>query len=93
MASPSKLCAALVSSRRLRMDGRPLSISPSDLYLRFGTAAALLVVDVRRQASLSAYDRLIIGPSIVMLMILIAGERSCALATRRWLTALMDADW
>ena len=34
--SPSKRCATLDVSRRLRMDGKPLPIPPNDLY-RLGT--------------------------------------------------------
>src|SRR5215207_9656489 len=57
---PSKRCAALDLSRRLRMD-EALSVSPHDLYAHLGTASAPLLVDVRRQESLGTDDRLIIG--------------------------------
>ena len=43
------------------MDGSKLSISPSELYARLGTAAAPIVVDVRRPAAFSAANRLIIA--------------------------------
>ena len=43
------------------MDGRPLSISPQDVYAKLGTAAAPLLIDVRRAAAFDADDRLIIG--------------------------------
>src|SRR5215204_2192880 len=42
------------------MDGIP-SVSPHDLYARLGTASAPLLLDVRRQESFGADDRLIIG--------------------------------
>ena len=41
------------------MDGTP--VSSHDLYARLGTAAAPLLVDVRRQDTFNADDRLIIG--------------------------------
>jgi hypothetical protein len=31
------------------MDGNALPVSPDDLYARLGTAAALLLIDVRRR--------------------------------------------
>ena len=43
------------------MDGQQLSISPSDLYSRLGTAAAPIVIDVRRAAAFASADRLIVG--------------------------------
>ena len=43
------------------MDGAALSISPSDLYRHLGTAAAPVLIDVRRHDSFIADDRLIIG--------------------------------
>jgi len=43
------------------MDGNPLPISPNDLYDRLGTAAAPLLIDVRRPESFRADDKLIIG--------------------------------
>jgi len=61
MAIPSKRCAALDLSRRLRVDGTPGSISPLDLYARLGTAAAPILVDVRRATPHPAEDRLIVS--------------------------------
>ena len=43
------------------MDGQPVSISPSDLYSRLGTASAPVLVDVRSPADVSSSDRLIVG--------------------------------
>ncbi len=43
------------------MDGNAHSISSTDLYPRLGTAAAPLVIDVRRAERFDADDRLIIG--------------------------------
>jgi len=43
------------------MDGNPTPISSNDLYTRLGTASAPLLVDVRRQDSFDADDRLIVG--------------------------------
>ena len=43
------------------MDGTALPISPSELYQRLGTASAPVLIDVRRQESFSADDRLIVG--------------------------------
>jgi len=43
------------------MDGKPLPVSPSDLYAHLGTASAPVVVDVRAAASFADHDRLIIG--------------------------------
>jgi rhodanese-related sulfurtransferase len=43
------------------MDGHRSSISSNDLYARLGTAAAPLLLDVRRQAAFDADDRLIVG--------------------------------
>jgi rhodanese-related sulfurtransferase len=43
------------------MDGNPLSISPIDLYGRLATASAPVLIDVRRDDSFVADDRLIIG--------------------------------
>lgn len=57
---PSKHCATLDESRRLRMDGSPQSITPHDLYARLATAAAPLLFDVRRPESFAAGD-LIVG--------------------------------
>jgi rhodanese-related sulfurtransferase len=42
------------------MDGAP-PISPHDLYARLGTAAAPVLIDVRRQETFDTDDRLIIG--------------------------------
>jgi hypothetical protein len=61
---PSKRCATLDFSRRLRMDG---SVSPSDLYARLGTASAPLLIDVRPHDAFFADDRLIVGASIAFL--------------------------
>ena len=58
---PSKLCAALDSSRRLRMDGKPLSISPNDLHSFLGTEAAPIVIDVRRSADFANAETLIVS--------------------------------
>src|SRR3981081_2832320 len=57
--SPSKLCATLDSSRRLRMDDRKHSISPPDLYARLGSEAAPIIVDVRRDADFAGADTLV----------------------------------
>jgi rhodanese-related sulfurtransferase len=43
------------------MDGNLLSVSPTDLYARLGTALAPVLVDVRRKDAFEADDRLIIG--------------------------------
>jgi rhodanese-related sulfurtransferase len=44
------------------MDGsRPPSISPQDLYGAIGTAAAPIVIDVRRSAAFAADSRMIVG--------------------------------
>src|SRR5262245_7808207 len=43
------------------MDAYPSSISSHDLYARLGTAAAPLLLDVRRQDAFDADDRLIVG--------------------------------
>jgi rhodanese-related sulfurtransferase len=43
------------------MDGNALSVSPSVLYARLGTASAPMLVDVRRQEAFSVDDKLIIG--------------------------------
>jgi rhodanese-related sulfurtransferase len=43
------------------MDGSQLSITPSDLYARLGTARAPTVVDVRRSPDFSAASQLIVG--------------------------------
>lgn len=43
------------------MDGTPTPISPNELYARLGTAAAPLLLDVRRSDAFSADDKLIIG--------------------------------
>jgi rhodanese-related sulfurtransferase len=43
------------------MDGHPLSISPSELYARLGTASAPKLVDVRRAGDFSSSNRLIAG--------------------------------
>src|SRR5215203_1629699 len=48
-------------SRRLRMDGNALPVSPDDLYERLGTGKAPLLIDVRRAQAFDADDRLIIG--------------------------------
>src|SRR4051794_25230530 len=58
---PSKLCATLDLARRLRMDGKPLPISPTDLYARTGTGSAPVLIDVRRGEAFDADDTLIIG--------------------------------
>src|SRR5262245_46195710 len=42
------------------MDG-PISITPHELYARLGTASAPIVIDVRRPATFSAADQMIIG--------------------------------
>src|SRR5258707_11766668 len=57
--SPSKLCATLDSSRRLRMDDRKHSISPNDLYSRLGSEAVPIIVDVRRDADFAGADTLV----------------------------------
>jgi len=41
------------------VDGQQPSISPTDLYARLGTAAAPLVIDVRRTPAFEAADSLI----------------------------------
>jgi rhodanese-related sulfurtransferase len=43
------------------MDGSIPSVSPGDLYAHLGTAAAPMLIDVRRQEAFDADDRLIIG--------------------------------
>ena len=43
------------------MDGNLTSVSPGDLYARLGTASAPMLVDVRRQETFSADNKLIIG--------------------------------
>ena len=43
------------------MDGIPLSISAGELYAHLGTALAPVLVDVRRQDTFDADDKLIIG--------------------------------
>jgi rhodanese-related sulfurtransferase len=43
------------------MDRATLSISPSELYQRLGTASAPVLIDVRRHESFSADDQLIVG--------------------------------
>jgi rhodanese-related sulfurtransferase len=43
------------------MDVRPAPISPHDLYVRLGTAAAPVLLDVRRQDAFDADDALIVG--------------------------------
>jgi rhodanese-related sulfurtransferase len=43
------------------MDGIPISVSPSELYARLGTASAPMLVDVRRQEAFNADDELVIG--------------------------------
>jgi rhodanese-related sulfurtransferase len=44
------------------MDGsKPPSISPQDLYSAIGTAAAPVVIDVRRSAAFAADHRMIVG--------------------------------
>lgn len=45
------------------MDGNALPISHDDLYARLGTAAAPLLIDVRKAEAFSADDRLIVGAS------------------------------
>ena len=45
------------------MDGNPLPVSSNDLYARLGTAAAPLLIDVRRADAFKADDRQIIGAS------------------------------
>src|SRR5215472_1764517 len=59
--APSKLCATLARSRRLRMDGTRSSISPRDLYDRLGTAQAPILIDVRKAADFAASDRCIVA--------------------------------
>ncbi len=46
---------------RLAMDGTLLSVSAAELYAHLGTAAAPLVIDVRRDDAFDADDRQIIG--------------------------------
>src|SRR5882672_7642719 len=58
---PSKPCATLDLSRRLRMDGNSPSVSPTDLHRRLGTASAPVVVDVRRAVPDASTDRLIVA--------------------------------
>jgi uncharacterized protein with von Willebrand factor type A (vWA) domain len=43
------------------MDGKVLPVTSDDFYARIGTAAAPLVIDVRRQDAFNAADKLIIG--------------------------------
>ena len=43
------------------MDENAFPLSPQDLYARLGTAAAPLLIDVRRPAAFDADDRMIIG--------------------------------
>jgi rhodanese-related sulfurtransferase len=43
------------------MDGKPLPISPNDLYARLGTVHAPVLLDVRRQDAFADDDCLIIG--------------------------------
>ena len=43
------------------MDGNAPLISPNDLYARLGTAAAPVLIDVRRAAAFDADDSLVIG--------------------------------
>ncbi len=44
------------------MDGsKPPSISPQDLYTAIGTAAAPVLIDVRRSAAFAADNRMIVG--------------------------------
>jgi rhodanese-related sulfurtransferase len=43
------------------MDVQPASVSPHDLYAKLGTAAAPLLLDVRRQDAFDADDALIVG--------------------------------
>jgi rhodanese-related sulfurtransferase len=57
---PSKHCATLDASRRLRMD-EAQPISPHDLYARLGTAGAPVLVDVRRDEAFGGDDRMIVG--------------------------------
>ena len=45
------------------MDGTAPPVSSDDLYAQLGTAAAPLLIDVRRQDAFNADDRLIIGAS------------------------------
>src|SRR6202171_753165 len=56
---PSKFCATLALSRRLRMDGT--SVSSQELYVRLGTAAGPVLVDVRRAEAFGADQAMIIG--------------------------------
>src|SRR5207237_10091432 len=58
---PSKLCATLDLSRRLRMDGISPAISPSELCDQLGTASAPVLIDVRPHDSFFADNRLIVG--------------------------------
>src|SRR5258708_19946721 len=48
-------------SRRLHMDGNAASVSPDDLYTHLGTAAAPLLIDVRRREAFDADKFVIIG--------------------------------
>src|SRR3981189_1064508 len=57
--SPSKLCASLDSSRRLRMDDRKHSISPPALYTRRGPETGRVFVDVRRDADCVGAETLV----------------------------------
>jgi rhodanese-related sulfurtransferase len=45
------------------MDGNALPISPAELYARLGTAAAPVLIDVRRAEAFGSDDRLVIGAS------------------------------
>src|SRR5262249_14128196 len=56
-----KHCAILDSSRRLRMDGTPNTILADDLYARLGTAAAPVVLDVRRPDDLTEVGCLVVS--------------------------------
>ena len=88
--SPSKLCATLDLSRRLRMDGNPLPVSSNDLYARLGTAASPLLIDVRRADAFNADDRQIIGASHRLPEDVARGRRHCLKGVRSWLTACTD---
>jgi rhodanese-related sulfurtransferase len=59
--STSKLCSSLEVSRAERMDGTQGRISPQELHSSIGTAAAPLVIDVRRPDAFDADDIQIVG--------------------------------
>jgi rhodanese-related sulfurtransferase len=51
----------LDSSRRLRMDETPTAIPADNLYARLGTAAAPIVLDIRRPDDFSEVDDLVVS--------------------------------